>query len=70
MSQSTIEKTSKYLCFPGTQVPLACFLIHLQQGYTVTEFLQDFPSVQKEQVDYFLEILIEEMKKPDSVLSE
>jgi uncharacterized protein (DUF433 family) len=64
------HQTIPYPCFPGTQVPLACFFIHLQQGYTVAEFLHDFPSVHKEQVDYFLEIMIDEMKRPVSVFPE
>ncbi|MCB0630830.1 MAG: DUF433 domain-containing protein [Lewinella sp.] len=41
--------------FPGTDVPLACLFIHLQQGYTIPQFLQDFPAVSKEQVQDLLE---------------
>ena len=48
--------------FPGTDVPLACLFIHLEHGYTIEQFLQDFPSVNQEQVQQVLEHTIELFK--------
>jgi uncharacterized protein (DUF433 family) len=46
-------------CFAGTRVPVGSFFDHLQAGYTVDGFLEQFPSVQKEQV----EALLDELKQ-------
>lgn len=54
-----------YPCFPHTNVPLACLFIHLLQGYTLLQFLQDFPTVTEEQVDLALEIASELFKAPE-----
>ena len=35
--------------FRGTRVPVRSLFDHLEQGVTVHEFLDDFPSVSKEQ---------------------
>ncbi|MCY4636007.1 MAG: DUF433 domain-containing protein [Acidobacteria bacterium] len=35
--------------FRGTRVPVQSLFDHLEQGVTVHEFLDDFPSVSKEQ---------------------
>jgi uncharacterized protein (DUF433 family) len=37
-------------CFAGTRVPVKSFFDHLQAGYTVDGFLEQFPSVSKQQV--------------------
>jgi uncharacterized protein (DUF433 family) len=42
-------------CFAGTRVPVSSLFDHLQKGYTVEEFLADFPSVQAAQVQAVLE---------------
>ena len=41
--------------FCGTRVPVRNLFECLEGGYTVSEFLDDFPSVSKEQVLEFLE---------------
>lgn len=43
-------------CFAGTRVPVASLFDHLQRGYTVEQFLADFPTVGREQVDAVLEL--------------
>lgn len=43
-------------CFTGTRVPVTSLFDHLQKGYTVDQFLQDFPTVTREQADTVLEI--------------
>ena len=40
--------------FAGTRVPVKNLFDYLRGGDTVQEFLQDFPSVKKEQVDQLL----------------
>lgn len=37
-------------CFAGTRVTVETFFDHLEAGYTVAEFLKQFPSVRHEQV--------------------
>jgi uncharacterized protein (DUF433 family) len=32
-------------CFAGTRVPVAALFDYIEQGHTVPEFLDDFPSV-------------------------
>jgi uncharacterized protein (DUF433 family) len=41
--------------FSGTRVPIRNLLDCLEGGYTIDEFLEDFPTVKKEQVLAFLE---------------
>jgi uncharacterized protein (DUF433 family) len=35
-------------CFIGTRVPVQSLFDHLEEGYTVDEFLTSFPSVSRE----------------------
>jgi len=42
--------------FTGTRVPIETLFDHLESGITIHEFLEDFPSVSKEQVTAILEI--------------
>jgi len=41
--------------FVGTRVPVQALLDYLEEGETIEEFLDDFPSVTREQVIAFLE---------------
>jgi len=41
--------------FEGTRVPVRNLLDCLEGGYTIAEFLEDFPTVRREQVLTFLE---------------
>lgn len=43
-------------CFAGTRVAVQTFFDHLEAGYSLTEFLEQFPTVRREQV---LELLAE-----------
>ena len=43
-------------CFTGTRVPVSSLFDHLQRGYTVEQFIEDFPTVAREQVDAVLEM--------------
>ena len=42
--------------FSGTRVPVQTLFWHLEKGITIEEFLEDFPSVTKEQAIGVLEI--------------
>ena len=37
-------------CFAGTRVPVRSLFDHLKLGYTVERFLEQFPTVKKDQV--------------------
>jgi uncharacterized protein (DUF433 family) len=43
--------------FRGTRVPVRILFDHLETGETVEEFLEGFPSVTREQVIAFLELV-------------
>jgi uncharacterized protein (DUF433 family) len=42
-------------CFAGTRVPVRTLLDYLESGDTLDEFLEDFPTVAREQAIAFLE---------------
>ena len=44
-------------CFAGTRVALQTFYDQLEAGYTIDEFLEQFPTVQRDQVVALLELL-------------
>ena len=43
--------------FAGTRVPIKNFFDYLKGGDTIEEFLHDFPSVLREQVDLLLQMM-------------
>jgi uncharacterized protein (DUF433 family) len=42
-------------CFAGTRVPIQNLIDYLEGGDSIDEFLEDFPSVRRDQVISFLE---------------
>jgi uncharacterized protein (DUF433 family) len=44
-------------CFAGTRVTVQTFFDHLEAGYTIEGFLEQFPTVRREQVVRLLEQL-------------
>ena len=60
MEQRVINIDSEILggtpVFLGTRVPVKNLFDYLEEGETMEEFLEDFPSVKKEQVVRLLEI--------------
>ena len=42
-------------CFAGTRVPIQNLIDYLEGGDSIDEFLEDFPSVSREQVITFFE---------------
>jgi len=45
------------LVFAGTRVQVQSALDYLNDGYSIAEYLEFFPSVSREQVEAFLEIV-------------
>jgi uncharacterized protein (DUF433 family) len=48
-------------CFVGTRVPIKTLFDHLRQEYTIDGFLEQFPSVRREQADAVLEQSFQQM---------
>ncbi len=44
-------------CFAGTRVTVQTFFDHLEAGYTLDGFLEQFPAVRREQIGRLLEVL-------------
>jgi uncharacterized protein (DUF433 family) len=44
-------------CFAGTRVAVRTLFDHLEAGYTIEEFVEQFPTVHREQVVRLLEML-------------
>lgn len=42
--------------FKGTRVPIQSLFWHLEDGVSINEFLEDFPSVKREQIVELLEL--------------
>lgn len=42
-------------CFAGTRVGVSQLLGYFRDGYTIDEFLNDYPTVKKEQAQFALE---------------
>jgi uncharacterized protein (DUF433 family) len=57
--QSVVTSNPKIMhgtpCFAGTRVPVQSLFDHLKRGYTIDEFLEQFPTVKREQVDALLD---------------
>jgi uncharacterized protein (DUF433 family) len=59
MSRSVIKVDPEIMsgapCFVGTRVPIQNLIDYLEGGDSIDEFLEDFPTVSREQVISFLE---------------
>jgi uncharacterized protein (DUF433 family) len=51
--------------FAGTRVPVESLIQHLKHGKRLEEFLDDFPSVDREQAEAFLEMAADEALRED-----
>jgi uncharacterized protein (DUF433 family) len=54
-------------CFRGTRLPVATLFEHLDQGATIDEFLEWFPSVSREQVHDVLAFAKRSLDQPTAV---
>jgi uncharacterized protein (DUF433 family) len=50
-------------CFAGTRVAVRTLFDHLEAGYSIDEFLSQFPSVRREQVVRLLESVREDVER-------
>ncbi|WPP48814.1 DUF433 domain-containing protein [Catalinimonas niigatensis] len=56
--------------FNGTRVPIKSLFDYLETGESIQEFLNDFPSVQKQQVLRLLELSQKMITSSSEILSE
>ena len=56
--------------FKGTRVPVQSLFWHLEKGHTLDEFLEDFPSVNKEQAEAVLSLGAKLFELPQIVENE
>ena len=52
---STPEVRGGVACFAGTRVGVSQLLGYLRDGYTIDDFLSDFPTVKKHQAQFAIE---------------
>lgn len=50
--------------FKGTRVPVSTFFEYLEAGHSLSEFLEDFPTVKKEQAVQVLESCKDQLLQP------
>ncbi|MFW6200699.1 MAG: DUF433 domain-containing protein [Gemmatimonadota bacterium] len=49
------------LVFRGTRVPVDTLVDHLKRGYGIEEYLEGFPSVERWQVEGYLELSLDDL---------
>jgi uncharacterized protein (DUF433 family) len=69
MADSVITRDPEILggtpVFAGTRVPVRILLEHFEAGETLDEFLENFPSVTRQQAVQFLDLVISQLPKID-----
>jgi len=55
-------------CFKGTRLPVAALFDHLDQGSSIDEFLEWFPSVNRDQVHSVLAFAKSSLEHPAAVV--
>jgi uncharacterized protein (DUF433 family) len=60
-------KAGGVCCFRGTRLPVASLFEHLDQGSTVDEFLEWFPSVSRKQIHEVLAFAMSSLEQPAAV---
>ena len=56
-------------CFRGTRIPVQMMIDHLAAGFSLDEFLETVPSLDRLQAQRFLELVGEQMKECASSLT-
>lgn len=54
--QRNPEVHSGDLVFAGTRVPVDSLVSYLKEGHSIEEFLQDYPTVERWQLESFLDL--------------
>ena len=62
------DRLSGALCFRGTRIPVLMLIEHLSAGFSLDEFLETVPSLERAQAQRFLEIAGEQMNECASSL--
>jgi len=69
MAQSIISRDPEVLggtaVFVGTRVPIRVLLEHLEAGSRIDDFLDDYPSVSRDQAIGLLDLVIEKLSVID-----
>ena len=63
------DRMSGTPCFRGTRIPVQMLIDHLAAGFSLDEFLETVPSLQRVQAQRFLELAGEQMKECASSLT-
>ena len=65
--QSVIQVDRQILggipCFAGTRVPIRSLFDHLKLNYSIEEFLEQFPTVEREHVEALLEQASQQLRE-------
>jgi len=56
-------------CFAGTRVAVKTLFDHLEAGYSVNEFLKEFPTVRREQVVGLLDLSMRQAEQSATSIS-
>ena len=62
------DRLSGAPCFRGTRIPVQMLIDHLAAGFSLDEFLETVPSLERSQAQRFLELAGEQMKECASSL--
>ncbi|HMC62509.1 MAG TPA: DUF433 domain-containing protein, partial [Candidatus Solibacter sp.] len=63
------DRLSGEPCFRGTRIPVQMLIDHLTAGFSLDEFLETVPSLERDQAQSFLELAGEQMKECASSLT-
>jgi uncharacterized protein (DUF433 family) len=63
------DRMSGAPCFKGTRIPIQMLIEHLAAGFSLDEFLETVPSLERKQAQRFLELAGEQMKECASSLT-
>jgi uncharacterized protein (DUF433 family) len=50
-------------CFAGTRVAVQTLFDHLEAGYTIEQFLEQFPTIRREQVFRLLDMMRQDIER-------
>jgi uncharacterized protein (DUF433 family) len=62
------DRMSGSPCFRGTRIPIHMLIEHLAAGFSLDEFLETVPSLERKQAQRFLELAGEQMNECASSL--
>jgi len=63
------DRMSGAPCFKGTRIPIQMLIEHLAAGFSLDQFLETVPSLERKQAQRFLELAGEQMKECASSLT-